>query len=260
VTALFSVLRYRPDSATNEGRSIAVALVDDAASFAMMKAAPPSTLSATLRGQALLDDLLVSLARTLAERASNAGSLLGIWHEALDQAVSVSQPDIAAVVGGHEATLDALYRVFVAPKRMAIGHKSRWAILDQVITSMRSWGASVHRGYYLNDFMFDAVVDPAPPSRRIPSAIQVISFANQHHDWSQAERAAGHYLFAREHVDADAIAVIQPPEPTSPSAAHDSHGRVLRWMSSEQVTVVEPRGFLDFADRFKGTQQLALRM
>ena len=108
-------------------------------------------------------------------------------------------------------------------------------VLDTVVESLRRSGHPVRRGEYVKDFIFDLVIEG-----RRPSVGEVLSFATSAKNWTPAEHAAGHFLYANEKVEAQAFAVIEPPSEVSHRNASIAHDRVLRWFAHERITVLKP--------------------
>jgi hypothetical protein len=91
----------------------------------------------------------------------------------------------------------------------------------------------VQRGAYIEDFIFDVVVDePGRPA----SVIEVLSFAAPRKDWTPVEQDAGHFLYATHELDVSASAVIQPPENGRADPAHESYDRVVRWLGRAGIS------------------------
>jgi hypothetical protein len=81
-------------------------------------------------------------------------------------------------------------------------HATRWRE-----RSGKKGNGALRRTY----FLLDAIVNV----RARTAVVEVLSFASKTKDWSNAERDAGHFLYAVEHVKTPAAAVIKPPSEVS---------------------------------------------
>jgi hypothetical protein len=126
-------------------------------------------------------------------------------------------------------SLDALYRALIAPRQSGGRALTKGVLLDRVIGTLRKQGVQARRGVYIDDFIFDVVIENGGPA----SVLEVLSFAVPRKDWTPIERDAAHFLYALRRVNADGRAVIQPP--AEAPAATASYERILRWLDDEDV-------------------------
>jgi hypothetical protein len=240
-TAYFSILRWRTDPARDEAKNVAVILVDEAGERGGIKAAPISSLSSRLRDQGLLDSMVEGLARQFSSEVKPTIRELNEMHRALDRSLYLTEPRSTAMPGNPNEVLTSLYRAYVAPRSRGGSTPTKGAVLDRVLNTFRRQGIEVHRGQYVSDFLFDAVVQSP---RNQSSVVEVLSFATAARDWSGAEHDAGHFLYAMERVSLPGFAVIRPPAEASHESAHKAHERVQRWFADAQVPVTAPEGAL----------------
>jgi hypothetical protein len=163
---------------------------------------------------------------------------LGDLHRSFQRSIVVTEPQAVAVLDGEE-TLAALYRAYVAPRARGSRSPTKGVVLDRVVAALRSRGAQAHRGAYIDDFIFDVVVDK--PAR--PDVYGVLSFAAPRKDWTAVERDAGHFLYALKHVDVTAKAVVEPP--ADGNGATTSYRRVVRWLEQEHVSALRADELVD---------------
>jgi hypothetical protein len=228
----YSLVRWRSDVARDEPRNIAVLLTDADGEFSKLKSVPISVVSPRLHEQGLLDALLLGLERRIDE-AFTAADLLQL-HLDLHHAVDVTEPRPVAV-GDPDDVLSALYRAFVAARSGGRRGQTKGMVLDKVVAALRTRGMSVRRGAYIEDFIFDVIVDEARGHR----AIEVLSFAAPRKDWSPVEKDAGHFLFALQQLAVPGAAVVQPPPPELDEAV-EPYARVRRWLDQADVPVSAP--------------------
>jgi hypothetical protein len=234
----FSLLRWRPDPTRDEARNIAVLFVDEANAFSGLQHAPLSSVSQALREQGILDDVLVGLSDRLISADARRAELDEL-HVEFRGSLAVTEPKPVAVVEPAE-TLVALYGAFVAPRR-AGGSRAptKGAVLDRVVQALRAQGARARRGAYIEDFIFDIVVE----GEHDRVVFEVLSFAVERKDWTPVERDAGHFLYAVQRLGVDSRAVVQPP--VNGATAAESYQRVCRWLETEKVRIVAPEDLTD---------------
>lgn len=233
----FSLLRWRPDVTRDEPRNIGVVLADEAGRVAKLRPIPVSAFSSKLHEQGLLDAVLLSWTRKLEEQAFSIDQMREL-SASLSGPLLVTEPKPVAV-GDFDATLRALYKAFVAVRTGRGGRAAtKGAVLDRVVTSLRKGGWNVRRGAYLDDFIFDVVVDGAPQPGA-PRVVSVLSFASPRRDWIAVEKDAGHFLFGRNALNVDALAVVQRPTDSTPGA-REPFERVNRWLQDAHVTIADP--------------------
>jgi hypothetical protein len=109
-----------------------------------------------------------------------------------------------------------------------------------VAKELRDRGFKAIRGQYVNDVLFDIVIENGKPET--PRVIEVLSFGGDRKDWTPVEHDAGHFLFGRREAGVDARAIIHPP--TSGNGASESYRRVSRWLDHEDVPTVTLQDFL----------------
>jgi hypothetical protein len=231
----FSIVRWRADIARDEARNIAVVLADVEGEYSKLRAVPLSAVSPRLHEQGLLDAMLVGLERRLDEddEPFTAEHLYKL-HRDLQHSVYVTEPKPVAVTDPDNA-LTALYRAFVASRGGGRRGQTKGVVLDKVVAALRNRGMSVRRGAYVEDFIFDVVIDEV--DRYTP--VEVLSFAAPRKDWSPLEKDAGHFLFALSQLSVPGAAVVQPPPPEL-DAAVEPYTRVRRWFDHADVPVSDP--------------------
>jgi hypothetical protein len=227
----YALLRWRVDVTRDEARNIAVLLADERGRFGGMRHAPVSSISPRLRDQGIVDDVLLGIEERY-ERGLRLRDLNDL-HRSLRRSLIVTEPEPVAV-GNPDETLAALYRAMVAP-RSGGRAPTKGVLLDRVITSLRKQGVRVRRGAYIDDFIFDVVIENGGPR----SVLEVLSFAVPRKDWTPIERDAAHFLYALGRVDdLEPRAVIQPPAEGRAGTA--SYERVRRWFDDEAVPTFAP--------------------
>lgn len=235
--SVFSILRWRTDTTRDEARNVAVILVDDAGRSGGVRSAPLSTISPRLQEQGFLDSMLVGLEQRFAQTAKPTAQELRDMHGSMQRSLYLTDPRPVAAPDP-EATLQLLFKTYVAPRGYGRRGFSKGAILDRTVGVLRRRGLEVVRGQYVGDFIFDAVVRRLQPQ---VSVIDVLTFAANVKDWSRTERDAGHFLYALEHLgDVKGLAVIQAPNPDGPAEARRSFRRVLGWLRDANVPHVAP--------------------
>jgi hypothetical protein len=155
-------------------------------------------------------------------------------HADLDHAVYVTEPKPVAVSDPDDA-LAALYRAFVASRAGGRRGQTKGMVLDRVVAALRTRGMNVRRGAYIQDFIFDVIVDEAHGYR----PVEVLSFAAPRKDWSPLEKDAGHFLFALQQLEVAGAAVVQPPPPELEEAS-EPYARIRRWFDRAEVPVSAP--------------------
>lgn len=235
----YSLLRWRSDATRDEPRNVAVLLIDEATDFGELRAAPISALSPRLHEQGLLDAMLAGLNDRM-RQAPPAREFLVRLHDALEENLVATEPRPVAVADPH-AVLDDLYRAFLARRGGGGRPMTQGVVLDRVVNAYRKQGRDVHRGRYVGDFIFHAVLDPDSA----PQPIEVLSFGAARKDWTPVERDAGHFLFAVEQLQLRGRAVIQPPSDEGDELASATHMRVRRWLDSREVPIQHPDELLD---------------
>lgn len=236
VRGYYSVLRWRLDATRDEARNVAVLLVDERGRFGGIRHVAVSSISPRLREQGIVDDVLLGL-----EEQVSAGMRLRDLknlHETLQGSIVITEPEPVAV-GELDDTLDALYRALVAPRPGGGRVPTKGILIDRVIGALRMHGVKAQRGVYIDDFIFDVVVQNGGTR----SVLEVLSFAAPRKDWTPIERDAAHFLYALSHVDAEGRAVVQPPADLAPAAS--SFKRVLRWFDDEGVPTLSPEELTD---------------
>ncbi len=229
----FSLLRWMSDPTRGEGRNVGLLLVEPETGFRAMRSAPISTLSSRLHDQGLLDSMLVELERKLDAEPRPSAEFLEDLHESLSRSLVVTQPKPVAVTDGDEA-LKALYRAYLAVRGGGSRAVTKGVLLDRVVAKLRSQGAVVARGSYIDDFIFDAVVEKHGAE---PTVIEVLSFGTARKDWTPVEKDAGHFLYGLNELGlSDAAAFVQPPT-REDEAASRSFGRVSGWLKKSDVRV-----------------------
>ena len=225
----YSILRWRSDATRDEARNVAVVLVGPRGEFGGIKHAPVSSISPRLREQGLLDALLVGFEKQFESARKPDVENLTEMHRGMARSLYLTAPKLVTVPDV-DTVLDALYRAYVAPK--ATGRApTKAVILDKVVNSLRRRGFEVQRGEYIEDFMFDVVIQLRRSRRAV---MEVFSFATGQKKWEPVEHDAGHFLYALEQVELEGAAVIQP-----------------RWLRKAQVPAIRPADLLTTGLPFK---------
>jgi len=231
----FSVLRWRSSAARDEERNVAVLLAEEAGEFGSVRSAPLSAISPSLHEQGVLDAAIHGLVERCERDGGLHRALLDELHQTLVHSLVVSQP-LPVAVGDVEQVTQALYKIYLAPRSGGRRALTKGVLLDQVVSQLRGVGADVRRGAYLNDFLFDVIVE-GPSERRV---IEVLSFAAARKDWTPTEKDAGHFLYAMGESSVPGTAVILGPGEAGGSAADASYERVRRWFEGSDVPVMAP--------------------
>jgi len=246
----FSVLRWRLDPTRDEATNVAVVLVDREGMFGGVRAAPLSSVSPRLHEQGILDAAIAGLERQFSEAHKPSLGVLIEWQRSLQHSLCFTEPKPTAVPDV-DTVLQALYQAYVRPRGGGGGKLTKGRLLDQVVTRVRHRGFEVRRGSYVDDYLFDAVVDH--DGHR--SALEVLSFATGARHWTPVEHDAGHFLYAIGAVGLSGVAVVEPPGPDSQRSATDAFNRVNRWFQHANLPVVAP---LEVEDHLVGVQRFDL--
>jgi hypothetical protein len=228
----FSLLRWISDRTRDEAKNVGIMLVEPETGFRALRSAPVSALSPRLHDQGLLDAMIVQLEENLQSTQRSGVDLLEDLHRSLTHSLVVSEPKPVAITDAEE-DLQALYRAYLATRGGGGRALTKGVVLDQVVNAMRDSGRRVQRGAYIEDFIFDVVVEEGD---QLPSVIEVLSFAAPRKDWTPIEHDAGHFLYATSELDVPASAIIQPPENGGADPAHEAHERVLRWLKRSGIS------------------------
>ncbi len=234
--AYFSILRWRKDPRRDEARNVAVILVNVESEAGLVKSAPLSSVSPRLHEQGILDELIVSLER----RVTNEFSLTALQtlRSALNESVTLTEPKLAVLPNGDAtATVEALYKAYVAPEGGGSKIPTKGRVLDKVVTTLRKYDEPVKRGAYVKDYIFDVVLES---SHRKVKVLEVLSFATAAKNWVPVEHDAGYFLRAIDQIGKPGMAVVLPPSDVSDSSAVESHKRVMRWFKKEKIDIVSP--------------------
>lgn len=232
----YSVLRWRSDATRDEAKNVAILLAAPRGEFGGIRHAPISTISSRLHEQGLLDAMLVGLEERFRTRSRPTVEDLTEMHRSLHRSLYLTEPKRVAVsdVG---VVLEALYKAYVAP-RTAGRSLTKGLVLDRVVSTLRRRGYGVRRGVYIEDFIFDAVVQTKTQRQ---SVVEVLSFASGHKNWVSEENDAGHFLYALNEVQIPGVAVIQPPPEETSNGGTNSYLRVKRWMGKAGVPIYAPQ-------------------
>lgn len=225
-------MRYADDPGRDEARNLAVVLVDAEGQFGGVRSAPPSSLSANLRKQGILDALLQGLKSQFDAPTKPDLAWLHTLGRGLTQSVYLTEPKSVAV-GDPDTVIRSLYRALVAP-RPAPRSETKAFVLDKVVRVVRDWGFNARRSEYYNDFIFDVIVE-APNNTVL---LDVLSFATAARDLTGVERDAGHFLYATRELHAPAVVVLRPPSDEGTSTAVRSFERVQRWCTNADIPLV----------------------
>ena len=232
----FSILRWRSDPTRDEARNVAVMLVEAEGQFGALRAGPVSRISKRLREQGLLDTMIAGLEKQFsAESAPNLAELRDL-QDSLRDSLCLTEPQPVAVKDVNQ-TIDALYKAYVALPGGGGTRFTKGEVLNRAVSTLRKRGFDVRRSDYIDDFIFDVIVETAPNRHSVGD---VFSFATTAQDWAPVEYEAGHFLYALERLDVRGFAVVQPPSIASHQKAATAHQRVLRWLDSAKVVVTEP--------------------
>lgn len=237
----FSILRWRNDVVRDEAKNVAVVLVDPEGQFGGVKPAPLSRVSPRLHEQGILDAMIVGLQKQFVAQHKPDLEALNRMQESLVRSVYLTVPQPVAVPDPNRV-LEALYRAYVRPPAAGGAALTKGAVIDRAADDLRKAGLIVRRSDYIGDFIFDLVIE-----RQTPLVVDVLSFATTARDFTQAERDAGHFLYALERENLAGRGVIKPPSDASHENARKSHDRVLRLFEGAHVPVLEPSKVGDLA-------------
>jgi len=227
----YSLLRWRTDAIRDEARNVGVIVVEERGAASGFKPAPISSISSRLREQGLLDAALQGLENQVVRSQSFTVERLSALHEQLGGSLVITEPQPVALTDDVETATTALYRALVAPRMGRSSRQTKSVVLDKVISGLRKSGFTVNRGSYVQDFIFDAVLE----SQSGHSVMEVLSFAAPRKDWAPIERDAGHFLFAINELSLPASAVLAPPREDSASSASEHYAKVMRWLERHDV-------------------------
>jgi hypothetical protein len=239
--AYFSLLRWRADATKDEARNVAVLLLDEHGDFGFIRHAPISSISQRLRDQGILDEILAGIEERLTAEPALKLAEIRELSSSLQRALVITEPKPVRITDPDES-LDALYRAYVAP-RASGGSRAptKGVVLDRVVDTLRKRGVKLRRSGYVDDFMFDVVLENGEK----PAVLEVLSFAAPRKDWTPVERDAGHFLYAVRTLELPGRGVVQPPSDQVGNGNVESYERVLRWFDHEGVPVVEPGELVD---------------
>ena len=225
----FSLLRWRPDPFRDESKNVAVVLVDELGRFGGLRAAPLSSVSKQLHDQGILDSIVAGISERFTETAKPTLGILTEWRAGLTDSLTFTEPRSAAV-SSPEETLDSLYKAYVRPQSAPRDRLAKGPVLDRLVDRLRRSHLPVHRGQYVSDFLFDAVVDA-----QTPKVLSVLSFANRAKLMKSTEHDAAHFLFACNRIDVEPRVLVQPPTDISSDGARESYQRVMGWIADSKV-------------------------
>jgi hypothetical protein len=239
----FSLLRWRPDEARDEPRNIGVIVLDPEFGQSDLRPLPVSQLSPKLHEQGILDAALIQIRERISRGGLTPAELQSMG-EASSRVLLITEPQPVAVVDIAQ-TLRALYRSFVASRSGGSSNTlTKGAVTDRVVDRLRLNGWTVKRGSYIEDFIFDVVIEAAPV-QHAPSVMSILSYGSTRKDWSPIEKDAGHFLCALGQMDdlSGVVAVLAPPT-DAPSDARRSHQRVLHMLDRAEVPIRDAREYL----------------
>lgn len=229
--AFLSLLRWRADATRDEARNVAILLVVPDAAIGIVRAAPLNGISPRLHEQGIVDDLLAGL-----EQRFSAGNVtpddLQSLHQEFRRSLVVTKPEPVAVTD-IEADVAALYRAYLAQRSGGSRAQTKGFVRDKVTKELRARGIAAKLGQYVDDFLFDIVIQNGHPQ---PTVLEVLSFAGGRKDWTPVEYDAGHFLYGCRHAGVEARAIIVPPADDDQAAA--SFERIRRWLSQEAIPAV----------------------
>jgi hypothetical protein len=243
----FSLLRWRADPTRDEARNVAILLVVPEAHIGLVRAAPLTNVSPRLHEQGIVDELLAGLEQTFSAAGTPTVDLLVDLHEAFQRSLVITEPK-AVAVADIDVDLAALYRAYLAQRSGGARAPTKGAVRDRVTRELRSRGFPAVRGQYVDDFLFDIVIENA---HRQPKVVEVLSFAGERKDWTPVEYDAGHFLYSCQHAGVEARAVVVPP--TGDDHASAAYQRVQRWLGNEAIPTVG-------LDEFLATPQQSLEL
>jgi len=235
--AHFSLLTWLPDPARGERKNVAVLLATDDGHDGTMRALSLGTLSERIRDQGVLSHMLDGLRSQFAAELKPTVAELRTMHDRLNRSIQLTEPQPTSLVGGLDATLQALFKAYVAARGGSSKGISKGELVTKTLGAFTKSGFHADRNRYLGDFEFDLVVDRGGAA---PVVLEVLSFANARKEWRETEQAVGHFLYGLGRVEAEGRAVIQPPSEISNAVACRAHERTLRWLQAEEVPIFDP--------------------
>lgn len=239
--AHFSLLTWLPDPARGERRNIAVLLATEDGRIGKFKAVAPSAINERLRDQGILTQVLQGLESQFAAEVKPTVDDLRQMRNRLVHSLQVTEPQPTALVHGADATLTALFKAYVAIRGGGSQGLSKGSLMSKAVEAFSKKGFSAHRSHYVGDFVFDVVIEA--PKR--PHAFEVLSFDSPKKEWRDAEHEVGHFLYGVNRVDVVPQAIVSPPTALSNAVARRAHERVIRWLMTERVPVVDPTALRD---------------
>lgn len=229
----YSLLRWRTDAIRDEARNVAVIVVEERGAASGFKPAPVSAISSRLHEQGLLDAALQGLEHQVVHSRTFTLERLSALQTRLGSSLILTEPRPVALLEDIQAATDALYKALVAPRGGGTSRLTKSVVLDKVVSGLRRGGFAVQRGAYVDDFIFDAVLDTGKGR----NVIEVLSFAAPRKDWAPIERDAGHFLFAKEELSLPGSAVVAPPRHHATASATEHYTKVRRWLDKHDVRV-----------------------
>jgi len=234
----FSLLRWRSDATRDEARNVALLVVVPQAGTAVVRSAPLHRISQRLREQGIVDELLAGLEERFSSAARPGLDLLLELHETFQRSLVVTEPRPMAI-SDLDADVAALYRAYLAQRGGGPHVQTKGVIRDRVAVALRDWGYPAVRGQYVDDHLFDIVIQNGRPQ---PTVIEVLSFAGDRKDWTPIEHDAGHFLYSCSQVDVDARVIFRPPNGNPGGRA--AYQRVSRWLKQEAIRSATDEQFL----------------
>jgi hypothetical protein len=237
-SAFYSLLRWRPDPARDEAKNVAVVIVGEG-DVGGIRSAPISTISPKLHDQGILDSALRNFERQFTEGHCLTLGQLEEMSTGMVHSLTFTPP-LPTLVEDVDVTLTALYRALVGGPSGGSRILTKGKVLDNVVRKLRRDGYEVGRGQYLDDFIFDAVLEePNAP------LLGVLSFATSARNFVGTEQSAGHFLYGLENVGRSGLAIIAPPTASSHENANLSFHRVSRWLQRADCAVASPEEVSD---------------
>jgi hypothetical protein len=213
-----------------------VVVVEERGAVSGFKPAPVSSISSRLHEQGLLDAALQGLEGQMTGSTAFTMERLTALRAQLGNSLYLTEPAPVALAENIDTAVAALYKALVAPRGGGSRRMTKSVVLDKVVSGLRRDGFSVQRGAYVEDFIFDAVLE----SGNKQSVMEVLSFAAPRKDWAPIERDAGHFLFALQELSLRGSAVLKPPKENASSNAAEHFTKVQRWMERHNVPFATP--------------------
>jgi hypothetical protein len=235
----FSLLRWRADPTRDEARNVALLIVVPEAQLGLVRAAPLNSVSPRLHDQGIVDELLAGLEHQFAEAKDPNVDLLTDLHTKFQRSLLVTEPRPVAI-DDFDADVTALYRAYLAQRSGGARAPTKGAIRDRVTGTLRDRGFSAVRGQYVEDVLFDIVIQNGDPR---PTVVEVLSFAGERKDWTPVEHDAGHFLYGCQRVDVAARAVILPPADDGRAIA--TYDRISQWFQDAAIPSTTLDEFLE---------------